>query len=187
MKREYYILILILVSILGACLPYIFGEFKFTNDLSLALLSSGLFALLIEISLYVNDVWKYSFLEGKWVREKFLNRNDKTSDSNYDDYTDNRYKNINPEIILKYNGDGEYSGIVHYELGRVDFVLSIRKNNLLNAFGTYQYIGIVNSQGLPDVGIFDAIIDQNKKRIYISHENKLPSGLARGTEIWKKN
>jgi hypothetical protein len=189
MKRTTYILILIVVIL--ASLLWFLSLCKCnvdTKNVALAMFSSGLFAFLIEIGFWLNDIKRFSFLEGKWVRKKFFNRNGKTSDVGYDDLTD-RYENvskIDPNIEMKYKGDGEYHGKVFYEEGTVNFIIILNKNNILSGSGTYQYEITKSQTTLPDIGHFELIIDNNKKSIYISHENKLPNGTSKGVEVWTK-
>ena len=40
---------------------------------------------------------------------------------------------------------------------------------------------------LPDVGYFKLQVDTlNPKRIYVYHNNLIPSGIAQGYEVWEK-
>lgn len=186
MKRTTYILLLTVFSALAL------GCFSYTcnpngQNIALAIFSSGVFAILIEIGFFLNDIYRFSFLDGKWVRYKFYNKNGKTTDNGYDDLTDRYNQNgINPEIEMKYKGDGEYHGKAFYEEGTTAFIIILNKNNVLSASGTYQYEFTKSQKSLPDMGHFELIIDVNKRCIYISHKNKLPNGTAEGTEIWTR-
>ncbi|MFN3406025.1 MAG: hypothetical protein ACK40G_18160 [Cytophagaceae bacterium] len=186
MKRQTYILILFIFSVVAL------GSFFCTNNkdiqnVAIAIFSSGLFALFIETGNYLYDINQFGYLRGKWIRNKFFHRNGKTTEIGYDDLTE-RYNqnNINPNISLEYKGDGQYHGNAFYEEGTKTFILLLNKNNALSGNGTYQ-CQVTNSQkSLPDIGQFEFIVDVNKNIIYISHENKLPNGTSRGTEIWRK-
>jgi len=159
---------------------------KTFENIALSIFSSSVFALLVEIGLLLHDLYRFSFLSGKWVRKKFFNRNEKTSGNGYDNL-DKRYapNKIDPNIILEYKGDGEYHGTATYEEGKKTFIILIDKNNILAASGIYQYTESQNE--LPDIGRFDIIIDVDKKSMYVTHKNILPNGNARGIEVWKRN
>jgi hypothetical protein len=187
MKRQTYILILIIFSTAGLGLFFCTNN-KDIQNIALAIFSSGIFAFLIEIGNYLYDKNQYGYLRDKWIRKKFFHRNGKTTEIGYDDLTE-RYiqNNINPNIQLDYKGDGEYHGNVFYEEGTASFVLLLNKNNVLSGNGTYQYEVTISQKNLPDIGHFEFIVDVNKNVIYISHENKLPNGTSRGTEIWMRD
>lgn len=176
-----------MVITLSALIASFYISYPELDNLMFALVSSGLFAILVEIGFLLNDRKRFSYLQGNWIRAKIKFRNESQSGDGYLDIT-KRYIDgkIDPNITLSYHGDGEYNGKAEYEEGTKWFTLTIDKNNVLSGKGTYQYEKQKSQQDVPDLGYFEFIIDRNKKGIYISHENRLPSGTAKGIEVWKK-
>jgi hypothetical protein len=185
-KRSNYILLLSLFSV-GAFLWYVCTCNKTSENIALSVFSSGVFAFLVELGFFLNDLNRFSFLRGNWRRKNFFNRNEKTSGIGYDDL-ETRYSpdKVDPNISLKYMGDGEYHGSANYEEGKKAFIILIDKSNILAASGTYQYTNTKSQSNLPDIGHFDILIDIDKKCMYVTHKNILPNGNAQGTEVWNK-
>jgi hypothetical protein len=151
----------------------------------MSIASSGLFALLIEVGFWLNDRIRFGYLQGRWERIAFYNRNLNESGLGYDDISQ-RYSSIPKGIRLTYKGDSEYKGTASYEKGEVSFSLNISKENVLSGAGIYQYH--ITSQSITaDIGQYSFVVDKNRKKIYVSHLNILPSGNARGLEIWQRN
>ena len=187
MKRTNYILILSFFSI-GTFLLFIITCNRTFENIALSIFTSSIFALLVETGTLFHDLYRFSFLSGKWIRKDFFNRNGEKSGIGYDNLGA-RYspEKVDPNIILNYKGDGEYHGTAFYENGRKTFIILIDKNNTLSASGIYQYDSTKSQNELPDIGRFDIIIDVDKKSMYVTHENILPNGNARGIEVWKRN
>lgn len=155
------------------------------HDISLSIISSGLFAIFIELGFVLNDKFKFGYLGGKWERTSFYNRNSNESGHGYNDISD-RYLAIPKQIQLRYQGEGEYTGTATYEEGRLSLHLTINKENVLTGNGSYQYYA-TNSQAITaDLGHYSFMVDKTRKKIYISHQNILPSGTAKGLEIWER-
>ena len=157
-----------------------------TNNISLALFVSGLFAFLIELGNYFFDRRRFSYLIGPWKRTHFFNRNEQNTGTGYRDESEHYNSRVHPIVNLTYHEDGEYHGKVTYAKGEVEFIIYINKNNPLSGSGTYQYTMPKTQQEIADLGYYDFIVDISKSKIYISHQNKLPSGNAKGIEIWQR-
>ena len=186
MRRFNYIIVLSFFSILGFFALSCFPSESIWRDISISIASSAVFALLIEIGFWLNDKSKFGYLDGNWERISFLNRNLSDSGSGYDDISD-RYLKIPKNIKLIYKGDGEYIGIASYEEGQLSFSLIVNKENPLSGNGTYQYDTTKSQSITADIGQYSFLVDKTRKKIYISHQNILPSGNARGLEIWARN
>lgn len=186
MKRYFYTLILLGIIATSLLLLPCFKE----NDLHevfIAIFTSAAFGLLIEISNLLRDYFHLGYLSGTYKRVKFFNRNNNESGIGLNDETE-AYKTqkIKEEITLIYKGQGEYTGFAFYPRGKKHFTLTLNSNNILSGSGIYQYETKNEDSITPDIGVFEFTIDRDKRNIYISHENRLPSGNARGIEIWSK-
>lgn len=155
------------------------------RDIFMSIGSSGIFALLVEIGFWLNDRSKFGYLKDDWERVAIYNRNSNESGVGYDDISD-RYSNVPRDIRLTYHGDGEYTGTATYEGGKLNFSLNMSKEKNLSGNGTYQYEMTKENSITSDIGHYSFIVDQNRKKIYISHENILPSGNAKGLEVWQR-
>lgn len=186
MKQLYMSAILIFIIVATLLLLPIFKEHDL-HSVFIAIFTSAAFGLLIELSNLFRDYFRLGYLCGKYNRIKFYNRNKNVSGIGYNDET-TQYEdqNVQKEIILKYKGQGEYQGYAFYPRGKKIFALTINQNNIFSGNGTYQYETKNNDSVTPDLGIFEFIVDRDKQRIYIEHENKLPSGNAKGIEIWER-
>jgi hypothetical protein len=186
MKRTMYILILLAISLGSLIVWKLFYCNPTANNISLALFASGLFAFLIELGNYFYDLHRFSYLKGRWERTHFFNRNEQTSDIGYSDESEKYKSKVDAIVNLTYHEDGEYHGKIAYEKGEVEFIIHLNKNNPLSGSGIYQYTKTQNQHATADLGYYDFIVDINKNKIHISHENKLPSGNSKGTEIWQR-
>jgi hypothetical protein len=186
MKRYYFAIILVIILLGSLALLPLFEQ-KDLHEVFIAIFTSAAFGLLIEISVLLRDKFHLGYLSGTYRRLKFYNRNDKTTDSGYnDETTDYKQQNINEIIELSYHGQGEYRGVAHYPRGEKKFTLNINPNNILSGSGIYQYTTKEKDNITPDIGLFSFIVDMDRRTIYIEHENKLPSGNARGIEVWRR-
>jgi hypothetical protein len=186
MKRTTYILILLAISLGSLIVWQLFYCNPTANNISLALFASGLFAFFIELGNYFSDRRRFSYLKGPWQRTHFFNRNGQTTDIGYTDESEAYKSRVDSKINLTYHEDGEYHGKITYDEGEAEFIIHLNKNNPLSGSGTYQYTKTKSQQKTADLGYFDFIVDISKNKIHISHENKLPSGNAKGTEIWQR-
>lgn len=186
MKRSTYINILLAITLISLIFWNFYQNNSTLNNVSLAIFSSALFAFFIEFGFFLSDRRRFSFLKGEWARTLFYNRNGKTSDVGYDDFSVEYKSRVDSKITLTYHEDGEYHGKITYDEGTAEFIIFLNKSNPLSGSGTYQYTSKKSQQKTADIGYYDFIIDIDKNKIHISHENKLPSGTARGTEIWQR-
>lgn len=185
MRRVHYMAILFLFSIFGSFFITVSSAGSVCRDISISIASSSVFALLIEIGFWLNDRIKFGYLIGKWQRVGFFNRNMNESGLGYDDVSQ-RYSSIPKDIVLIYKEEGEYVGNATYEGGEVSFSLTIHKEKNRSGSGTYQYDKIRDQSITADIGHYSFLVDKNRNTIYISHQNVLPSGNAKGLEIWQR-
>ncbi|MBL7888806.1 MAG: hypothetical protein JNL24_04605 [Bacteroidia bacterium] len=186
MKRTTYILILLAISLISLIVWRLFYSNPAISNITLALFSSGLFAFFIEFGFHIADRRRFSYMKGKWERTHFFNRNGQSYDNGYKDESTEYSSRVIKEISLTYHEDGEYHGKVFYDEGPAEFIIYLNKSNPLSGSGTYQYLETKSQKKTADIGYFDFIVDLSKNKIHISHENKLPSGTAKGTEIWQR-
>lgn len=180
--------IIIIVSLVIAAMIFLRYAFVTTGDaknLCLNIFSSSFVVLLIEVIALIRDVLKYSFLKGTYRRTGIFGEDlKKTSDTKYVSMNETYLTHkVSPTVTLKYLGDGKYRGTAYYDEGETKITLNLDLDNRMTGKGTYQYV----NKSYPDLGIYEFQVDELcRKTIYIRYSNFLPSGLARGYEIWKK-
>lgn len=172
---------------LGLILPILcIHENNDLKNVFIGLFASFLTVLLIEIVKATYNRTMLSKLKGLYKRIKITYVSDQVHPHGgvYNDLTE-KYNGlgVKSEINLKYNGDGEYIGTAFYEGGEVEFTINLNKLNPQTGTGIYQY----KNKTEPDLGIYDIQIDKNgSNRIYVKYSNVIPSGNAKGYEIWEK-
>jgi hypothetical protein len=174
------VVVLFLVLILQKCLN-INEDWK---NVLIGFFTSSLVVLMIELVNWIYGKNKLSKLTGKYSRVKITQEDlSITSGISYKDMTE-EYKDVNISINLKYRGEGEYTGSAYYKGGKVKFIINLDKANPNIGKGVYQYIKSEH----PDFGTYDIKIDSDDSNvIYVSYSNIIPSGRARGYEIWERN
>lgn len=158
-----------------------------TKNIFYNIFSSATVVFLIELIVFIRDWIKYSFLSGIYKRLKIFNENSKKEiDSKYDDMTPIYVEhNVDTNITLHYIGDGKYNGYAYYDKGdkgKTKIILNLDMANPMTGTGAYQYLDKENI----DIGVLSFQVDISKKRLYVFHSNLLPSGLAKGYEIWER-
>ncbi len=158
-------------------------HFEMTKDLLIGIVSSFLLLVFIEFREIVNDKLTYGYLAGRYRRESFHN-------INKDAKVDTKYKevipyNAVPELTMNYKGFREYEiPQLHYEEGIVKATIFLDKTNKYQGIGNYQYTKTTLEV---DIGTYTLHVNElDKKRLYIFHQNILPSGLSVGYEVWVK-
>jgi hypothetical protein len=158
-------------------------------DVGIGLFSSALTVLLIELSIIERDKKKLGYLRGSYKRTEIKNRldfRDAKTDTRYEDIT-TKYSNVDPVIDLDYMGAGKYSGLIHYNEGDAVFNFMLDSTNPSVGKGVYQYIIKKENYKMPDFGVFEVFVDAKDNNILrVFHENRIPSGIEGGYEIWIK-
>lgn len=157
------------------------------KDVLIGIISAVLLLLFIEIRDAIKDKKNYGYLAGEYKRMDIFNADPTaTSDTKYSSMS-LRYANVNPQIKFNYKGNRKYEFEADYEEGRKKAVIHLDQINPTEGNGVYQYSSKKGNHTLPDMGYFKLQVDTiNPKRLYVYHNNLIPSGLAQGYEIWEK-
>ena len=105
------------------------------------------------------------------------------------------FETIDYFIELKYKFNGIYTGYAEYyddykSCQRknkiikivVKITLNLNQANIMTGLGSYKY------SGFDDLGKYDfQVDDENQNRIIVNYQNRIPSGLAGGYEIWERD
>jgi hypothetical protein len=160
---------------LTTCLPSL-------KNISLNVFGSAFVVLLIEIVSLWRDWSKYHFLAGNYVRTEITREKDNSiGDTKYADMTPYyKEKDVDSKVKIKYIADGKYSANVYYLGSEAIVTLTLDQSNPLIGTGTYQYLKVL------DLGSYEFQVDKDKKKIYLFYSNLLPSGTARGYEVWER-
>ncbi|MBS1773866.1 MAG: hypothetical protein JST82_13485 [Bacteroidetes bacterium] len=161
------------------------------DGLLLGVLSSVFLLLFIEIINWYRDKRLYGFIKGKYKRISIYQTNENDARGNNDTiYSElEYYKSIDWDIHLKYHYNGIYTGTAEYynhsssdnKKTLVSITLNLNTANRMIGEGSYKYIS------KNDFGIYSFHVDNdNHNRIILTYKNTIPSGLARGYEIWEK-
>lgn len=184
MKTRYFI-IFVTATIVLASITCIFFYDDPLGILS-SILASGCFALIIEWAFLCNEMIennKLAYLKGEYKRTEITNARDQRNDEGIYDSIMEGYMQVNPIITMSHKEGGKYSGVANYAEGEIEFIINLDKTNPLTGSGVYQY----TKKDRPDIGKYTVQVDVNNSgKIYIYYENIIPSGLARGYEIWEK-
>ena len=185
MKNIKFYLIGLVVS--GGILWFVpFGTSPYAEiikDLLIGIVSSFLLLVFIEFREMVDDRLTYGYLSGKYKRESFHNINkDATVDTKYKEVIP---YNAAPDLTMNYKGLREYEiPEVHYEEGTVKATIFLDKTNKYQGLGNYQYTKTTQAV---DIGTYTLHVNElDQKRLYVFHQNILPSGLSVGYEVWVK-
>jgi hypothetical protein len=188
--RKLLILIgLVVLCILSLVCLLLLTKSTILNSLFSGIFSSSFVVLIIEITQLYIDWTEYSFLRGPYERIKIENKLDeRKNDRIYEDLT-KKYADlgIDTAIRLNYMGENKYEGKIEYEEGSAEFYLNLDKVNPYSGVGTYQYKQKKQDYKMPDMGTFRIQFDTvSKNRLFVFHNNLVPSGIAAGYEIWQK-
>jgi hypothetical protein len=180
----------IILIISGSVLGYISSCSQYPEigkDILVGIFSAILLLLFIEIRDLIKDNQKFGTLAGSYKRLDILNADmTATSDTKYKSMRD-RYAGVNSVIKFKYRGDRKYEFEAEYEEGRKKAIIHLDATNPTEGKGVYQYITKKPGYKLPDIGYFQLQVDTvNPDKLYLYHNNLVPSGLAQGLEIWEK-
>lgn len=162
------------------------------STLFLGTIASTVTIIILEVIDWFYDLAEFSYLKGKFRRIKIengLDKRDEGTDRKYKDITDD-YANVPSEIVMKYNGNGQYNGNLDYKEGHVEFIINLNKENKYLGHGIYFYLSKHKEfeQSMPDQGRYEIIVEKSKPiRIYVYYNNLIPSNLAYGYEIWEKH
>lgn len=171
----------------GALLFFVrFGSSPFaeiSKDLFIGIVSSFFLLVLIEFKEIMEDKSTYGYLAGKYKRESFSN-------INKDAKVNTKYKEVKPynalpDLVMNYKGLREYEiPELHYEEGTVKATIFLDKTNKYQGLGNYQY---TKTTQVVDIGTYMVHVNElDQKRLYVFHQNVLPSGLSVGYEVWVK-
>ena len=131
----------------------------------LGITSSSLVVFFIETIISVKEFFRLGFLSKTYKRSKITNTLAiRDSNGKYEDLTQSYIdKGVNPEISLKYKGEGEYEGDAFYEQGKVKFTICLDKTNPKIGIGSYQYVEKEKGFEIPDLGTYSIQVDNNNK------------------------
>jgi len=180
----------ILLVLSGGTLFYISSCTQYSEiikDILIGIFSAVLLLLFIEIRDLIKDNQKFGTLSGTYKRLDILNADlSVTSDTKYKSMNE-RYADVNSIIQLKYKGDRKYEFEAEYEEGSKKAIIHLDATNPTEGKGVYQYLSKKPGYRLPDIGYFQLQVDTlNPNKLYLYHNNLVPSGLAQGLEIWVK-
>jgi hypothetical protein len=154
------------------------------ENVLLGLFGSLIVFLAIDTVEYFKDKVEFGKLAGYYERIDFkLPDHTKTADSIW--MIDNPFRR-GVEFKLEYKGHRKYEAILNYPDGdsNVKVTLFAEENDANIGIGHYQYL----DKPIADFGTNTFHVDQkNGNRLYVYSKNVVPSGLAEGLEIWKKN
>jgi hypothetical protein len=111
------------------------------GNVFIGLTSSLLVVLLLEIVNAIYSRYAFSKLEGTYKRIKITEVTKDTQPNGiYNDLTEGyNINNVDSEITLKYNGEGEYTGEANYLEGAVSFNINIDINTKTRKIQTLGY------------------------------------------------
>ena len=180
-------IVLITASFVLFCISHQSYYSEIFKDVLIGIISAVLLLLFIEVRDSIKDKKIYGFLAGEYKRMDIFNADlTATSDTKYSSLN-LRYANINPQIKFNYKGNRKYEFEAEYEEGRKKAVIHLDQINPTEGNGVYQYSSKKGKYTLPDMGNFKLQVDSiNPKRLYVYHNNLIPSGLAQGYEFWEK-
>lgn len=200
----------------SCCCSQYYFEFKpRTENILLGLLSSAYLLMFVEIINWIIDKNKFGFLNGKYKKTLITQVNQDGLRSNaIQDANDRELKEkvkyisdtcyhrldyyecnkVEYRTILEYQYHGIYKGYVEYfdhKNGdwknnsfvkvRAKITISLNLANKMTGTGSYKY------SNQDDFGKYEIYVDdENNSRIIVNYENTLPSGLAKGYEIWER-
>jgi hypothetical protein len=179
--RIYSVLLLITVSLLVIWS----NEDSLWRETLIGLFSALILLICIEIRDFVYDRRDFGYLAGKYKRVSFSNVNKRAE-------VDTKYQEVanytHSQMELVYKGQGEYEiPDIAYEEGRVRATIFLDKVNKHFGAGTYQYKKFTTATLRVDIGTYTLYVNQlDRKRLYLFHQNILPSGLSHGYEEWIK-
>ncbi len=176
----FIVTVLILVNTPNSCQ---FSEI--IKDVLVGIISALLLLMAMELRDFLRDRSQYGYLDGKYKREARYNENkDKTVDTKWV-IVDTRDC---PDITMVYKGNREYKiPTIHYdEQWIATATIFLDATNKKSGSGIYQYIKKSDSFKT-DFGTYQLFVDElDERRLYIFHQNYLPSGLSVGYEIFVK-
>lgn len=153
------------------------------ENILLGIGSSLILLILIEVRDLNRDKKQYGYLAGKYKREERYNE-DKTK------IIDSKWKlvttNDNPNLELIYKGSREYYiPQIHYDEHWIaTATIFLDATNTNRGSGIYQYTKKADSIKV-DFGEYNFFVDViDNRRLYVFHQNYLPSGLSVGYEVW---
>lgn len=157
------------------------------KDILVGIISALLLLLFIDIRESIKDKNIYGQLTGEYKRIDIFNADPTAvSDTKYSSMN-LRYANVDSKIQFNYKGNRKYEFEADYEEGRKKAIIYLDQINPTEGSGVYQYSSKKNNYTLPDMGYFKLQVDTiNPNRLYVYHNNLIPSGLAQGYEIWEK-
>lgn len=186
--RFYIILGVVALALLLVllCLSEKITLMELMNDLLIGIFSSLVLLIFLEVRASKQDDTDYGYLAGKYKRlSRYHANDDKKVDSKWvlvDTSKDN------PDIELIYKGNREYEipkinyDIQWYAKGSI----TLEPSNSKRGTGVYHYTKKHESIEA-DFGTYELFVDSiDPDRIYIFHQNYLPSGLSIGYEIFIK-
>lgn len=160
------------------------------DNVFIGIITSSFVVLMIEGVTCIHNRKKYRYLQGNYERTKIEDgQTQRTSEDRvYEDMTETYKKEkVEPEIRLNYDGGSQYSGEINYQEGKAKFVFNLDPINPLVGVGCYQYIEKKEGFKMPDMGSYKIQVDSiSKGKLFVFHENLLPSGVEYGYEIWEK-
>jgi hypothetical protein len=183
-KRNFFLYLLILVASISLLFAFYYCQYEeLFKDFLIGVVSAIILLIIIEYRDYRRDIHQLGYLKGKYKREARYNENrDKTVDTKWalveskDD----------PNIELIYKGKGEY------EIPRINYDVQwfakasifLGQSNRKYGEGTYHYS--VKADSIPvDFGTYQLFVDEfDNRRLYLFHQNYLPSGLSKGYEVF---
>jgi hypothetical protein len=173
---------LILIKFINCC-----KYSEILKEILIGIISAVLLLLFIEIRDLIIDRIRYGILKGKYKRVEIYNVNHKATENTKYESLQMRYSNVNSIIGLKYLGEREYCFEADYEEGSIKAIIHINQTDNKQGIGHYQYVKKEPNKIMPDLGTFHLQVDTlNANKLYIFHNNLIPSGLAEGYEVWVK-
>ena len=180
--------ILAYLCVVALITAVLFGKYNDYNvmieNFLLGLFGSLIVFIAIDTVEYFKDKNEFGKLAGYYERIDFkLPDRTKTADSIW--IIDNPFTR-GLEFKLEYKGHRKYEAILNYPDGNsnVKVTLYADQDDANIGIGNYQYL----DKPIADFGTNTFHVDQkNDNRLYIYSKNIVPSGLAEGLEIWKKN
>jgi hypothetical protein len=186
--KHYVILLLVpvIILVIMLCFQGCSNAISITNiivDILVGFISALILLILIELNNKRRDRADYGYLEGKYKRE--IRGNEQPN-------PDARWRPVitadDPNIEMKYKGNRKYEipSINYDEKWYAKASIFLDATNRKYGSGVYQY-HIKSETLLEDFGKFELFVDElDNKKIYIFHQNYLPSGRSAGYEIFVK-
>lgn len=157
------------------------------NSLIIGIISALILALLLEDREKRKDKKIYGYLEGKYKRLARYHKNEDVSVKSRWKLKNDWDKDI-AEIELVYKGNREYEiPQIHYdEQWHAKASLVLDPSNRRVGTGVYHYDRKSDSLSA-DFGTYQLFVDAlNQNKIYLFHQNYVPSGLSEGYEVFER-